>query len=263
MTFPIELRLGPVTLSTHLLFETLGFFLGFRYFLYLRKRQSDPIKEPNRIWIIIGATFGAFLFSRLVGALEHPLNLLHSSHPLLYLYANKTIVGALLGGLLCVELTKKILGEKQSSGDLFTYPLILAMIIGRIGCFTSGLTEETYGLPTTSFTGIDLGDGPRHPVTLYEIAFLGLLWLTLKKVEHHTPLRNGYRFQLFLIAYLSFRFLLDFIKPRFAWFLGLSTIQLCCALGLLYYAKTIWKIFTNFSALTITPAPTPSAQHGK
>ena len=55
-----------------------------------------------------------------------------------------TIVGALLGGLLVVEITKKIIHEKSSSGDLFTYPLILAMMIGRIGCFTSGLTEETY-----------------------------------------------------------------------------------------------------------------------
>ena len=263
MTFPLQLHLGRATLSTHLLFETLGFFLGFRYFLYLRKKQTDAIPDTNRIWIIIGATFGAFLFSRLVGALENPPNLWHSQHPLLYLYANKTIVGALLGGLLCVELTKKVLGEKQSSGDLFTYPLILAMIIGRIGCFTSGLTEETYGLPTTSIFGIDLGDGPRHPVTLYEIVFLGLLWFTLTRLEQGITLKNGYRFQLFLIDYLAFRFLLDFIKPRFTWFLGLSTIQLCCVLGLVYYGKTIWKIFTNFSTLTINPKTAHSSPYGK
>jgi len=242
MTFPPQL---------HLIFETLGFFVGFRYFLYLRKTQSDTIPESNRIWILIGATFGAFIFSRLIGAFEHPRTFITTPHKLLYLYANKTIVGALLGGLLCVELTKKVLKETRSSGDLFTYPLILAMMIGRIGCFTSGLSEETYGLPTTLPIGIDLGDGiPRHPVSLYEIIFLGLLWLTLRKIERNHPLKSGYLFQFFMIAYLLFRLLLDFIKPRDPWLLGLSTIQATCIIGLTYYSKTIWKIFTNFSKLT-------------
>ena len=143
MAYPIDLKLGNVTLSLHLIFETLGFIVGFRYFLFLRHRQKDRITDSNRSWIIIGATFGAFFFSRVIGALENPITLIHSAHPLLYLYANKTIVGALLGGLLVVEITKKIIHEKSSSGDLFTYPLILAMMIGRIGCFTMGLGEET------------------------------------------------------------------------------------------------------------------------
>lgn len=252
MTFPLQLRLAGFTFSLHLVFETLGFFIGFRYFLYLRKRQPDKINETHRVWIIIGATLGAFIFSRVVGALEHPDNLLHSQHPLLYLYANKTIVGALLGGLAFVELTKKLIGEKQSSGDLFVYPLILAMIIGRIGCFTSGTTEETYGIPTHSFWGMDLGDGiPRHPVALYEIAFLALLWLTLSTIEKKVRLADGYRFQFFMIAYLAFRFLLDFIKPRYSYFFGLGIIQLCCLAGLFYYAGTIRKIFANPSTLII------------
>src|ERR1700761_65430 len=200
MTFPIELHLGSFTLSLHLLFETLGFFIGFRYFLFLRRHQSDRISDTHRVWIIIGATFGAFFFSRLVGAFEYPPGLLHAQHPLLYLYANKTVVGALLGGLLLVEITKKLIHEQSSSGDLFVYPLMLGMMIGRIGCFTSGMTEETYGLPTHFFLGMNLGDGqPRHPVTLYEIAFLGLLWLLLAIIDRKTPLINGYRFQLFMI----------------------------------------------------------------
>lgn len=192
MVYPINLRLGGLSLPLHLIFETLGFAIGFRYFLFLRNKQKDRINDANRIWIIIGATFGAFFFSRVVGALENPLTLIHSKHILLYLYANKTIVGGLLGGLLVVEITKKIIHEKSSSGDLFTYPLILAMMIGRIGCFTSGLSEETYGIVTNSFLGIDLGDGLyRHPVTLYEIAFLGLLWLGLVLIERKVRLING------------------------------------------------------------------------
>jgi len=157
----------------------------------------------------------------------------------------------LLGSLLVVEITKKMIHEKTSSGDLFTYPLILAMMIGRIGCFTSGLTEETYGIKTSSFLGINLGDGVyRHPVTLYEVAFLALLWFILKTIERRVTLINGYRFQFFMIAYLAFRFMLDFIKPHYVYFLGMGTIQLCCIIGLSYYSKTIYKILFNFSSLT-------------
>ena len=252
MPYPIYLRLGSLTLSLHLVFETLGYAIGFRYFLYLRNKQTDKINDANRVWIIIGATFGAFFFSRLVGALENPLTLIHSKHIALYLYANKTIVGALLGGLLVVEITKKIIHEKTSSGDLFVYPLILAMMIGRIGCFTSGIYEDTYGIPTNFFLGINLGDGlRRHPVTLYEIAFLALLWLLLLAIEKKVQLINGYRYQFFMTAYLTFRLLLDYIKPHYTYFLGLGTIQLCCVLGLLYYTKTIYKILCSFSTLTI------------
>jgi prolipoprotein diacylglyceryltransferase len=54
---------------------------------------------------------------------------------------------------------------------------MLAMIIGRIGCFLTGIYEETYGIPTDSVFGMHLGDQYlRHPVALYEIVLI-LLWM--------------------------------------------------------------------------------------
>jgi len=230
MHFPVEIGIGNYTLDAHLVFETLGFVVGFRYYLYLRSKTTDRITDSNRIWIIIGATFGAFFFSRLVGALEHPENFVNTLHPFLYFYANKSIVGGLLGGLLLVELTKKWVGEKTSSGDLFAFPIILAMMIGRVGCFCNGVYEETYGIPTKLFSGMNLGDGiPRHPVALYEILFLLLLWVLLRRLEKKFMFRAGYRFQFFMIAYLSFRFLLDFIKPGFVLFYPVNGIRLMTA----------------------------------
>ncbi len=151
-------------------------------------------------------------------------------------YQNKTILGGLLGGLLGVELTKKIIGEKNSSGDLFVYPLLLAMIIGRIGCFSMGIYEETYGIPTTLPWGMYLGDNYlRHPVALYEIIFLAGLWVCLVLIEKNRKLESGMLFKIFIISYLVFRFLLDFIKPHFNWPSGLSSIQIACLIGLMYY----------------------------
>lgn len=251
MHYPVQLSLGSFKLSLHLIFETAAFFIGFRYFLWLRKKSGDAINEQNRIWLLVGASFGAFFFSRLIGALEEPVSFYNAQNHFIYFYANKTIAGGLLGGLLMVEVTKKLIGVKESSGDLFVYPLILAMIIGRTGCFTSGIYEQTYGNVTSFFLGMDLGDGlKRHPITLYEIVFLLLLWIALLKTERRVKFISGYRFQLFMIAYLTFRFSIQFIKPQYTYFMGLGTIQLACLAGLLYYRRTIGKLIVN--PLTIT-----------
>ena len=184
MDFPILIETGSARIPLHTLLETAGIFTGFRYFLYLRKKRKDVIEQPNRVWIVIGAIFGALLGSRLLGALENPGAWIASEHPLLYFYQNKTVVGGFLGGLVGVELMKKYIGEKKASGDLFVFPMILALIIGRIGCFSMGVYEETYGLPASLPWALDLGDGiPRHPVTLYEIIFLGLVWWVLLRTQ--------------------------------------------------------------------------------
>ena len=242
MKFPVYIHVGNTDILLHTLIEPIAFFVGFRYFLFLKKKHGEIIQESNRIWILIAAIFGALAGSRILGALEDPDALLKSEHMLLYVYSNKTVLGGFLGGLWAVEIVKKILGEKKASGDLFVFPIILALIIGRIGCFTMGVKEETYGLPTRMFTGMDLGDGLfRHPVTLYEILFLGILWVILFYSSKHLNLQNGSLFKIFMIAYISFRFLLDFLKPHFTWSIGLSTIQLACFFGMLWYSLYIIK----------------------
>ena len=240
MQFPWHITIGAAKVPLHVLFEMGGMFVGFRYFLYLRNQQTDPLSSSNRTWVLIGAIFGAVFGSRLIGGLENPSALADSPNIFLHFYSNKTILGGLLGGLAGVELVKKAIGEKRSSGDLFTYPLILAMIIGRVGCFSMGVYEETYGKVTSSGLGMDLGDGQlRHPVTLYEITFLLLLWPVLHRLDRRYTLAEGARFKLLLIAYLIFRLMLDFIKPHYTFFFGLSTVQITCIAGLLYYIRFI------------------------
>ena len=107
-----------------------------------------------------------------------------------------------------------MIGEKNASGDLFTFPLILGLIIGRLGCFSMGVYEDTYGIETSFFTGMNLGDRlTRHPVILYEIGFLLLLWSFIKKINTQIKLANGAQFKIFFIGYFLFRFFCDFLKP--------------------------------------------------
>ena len=236
MLFPVTITFGGASFTLHAILEFAAYFIGFRYFLYIRKKQTDPINSTNRLCILIGAIAGSLLGSRLIGGLEDLHQLKIADNIFLYFYSNKTVLGGLLGGLWGVEIMKKIIKEKKSSGDLFTYPLILAMMIGRIGCFSMGVYEETYGVETSFFSGMNLGDNRlRHPVALYEVLFLALLWITLKQTEKKYELVSGLRFKIFMMAYCLFRFALDFIKPHYTFSIGLSTIQITSLIGLLYY----------------------------
>src|SRR5690606_5254265 len=140
------------------------------------------------------------------------------------------------------------IGEKQSSGDLFTFPIILGIFIGRIGCFLSGINEFTYGKVTSFFMGMDLGDGlKRHPLAFYELVFLIALFVFLKYIQKNKVLDTGMLFKYFMILYFSFRFLIEFLKPNKFFILGLSSIQILCLICLLYYHKTILSLFKNAS----------------
>ena len=149
---------------------------------------------------------------------------------------------------------KRYIGFNQSTGDLLAIPIAAGIALGRIGCFLTGLADNTYGTPTSLPWAVDFGDGiPRHPTQLYEILFLVILIAILVRLQHSiselttnderptTPLRPGDVFRLFMIAYLTFRLFCDFIKPYPRIFLGLGTIQWACIVGLLYYSRDILR----------------------
>ena len=170
MTFPVAIPIGPLRLHPHLVFEALGYALGFRLFLRLRG-SADVLTDVARYSVIAGAAVGAALGSKLLHWLHQPgLTLAHWNDPV-FLMGGKSIVGGLLGGVAGVERVKRWLGESRSTGDLFVLPLCLGMAVGRIGCFLTGLADHTFGVATTLPWGVDFGDGiPRHPTQLYEIA---------------------------------------------------------------------------------------------
>ncbi|WP_265131992.1 prolipoprotein diacylglyceryl transferase [Chryseobacterium oranimense] len=239
MDFPVTFQIFGKTVLAHPVFETLGIFLGMRFYFYLKRKSTEKLSFNTSAAVLIGATAGALIGSKLIGNLEDPYTLFeHFSFK--RFWTNNTIVGGLAFGLIGVELAKKIVGHKESTGDLIVYPLILAIIIGRIGCFLTGVHEETYGLPTTSVFGMHLGDEYlRHPVALYEIAFLIILWIFLKRIESKRKYPSGFIFQVFMLSYFTFRFFLDFIKPKVGIIGNLGTIQLVSLSVIIYY---IYKI---------------------
>ncbi|HEY9613096.1 prolipoprotein diacylglyceryl transferase [Allocoleopsis sp.] len=243
MEFPVYLPIGSWQIHPHFLFESLAYLIAFR--LVLLNCRKDTIAPTQRSSVVVGGLVGALVGAKLLVLLQH-IDLLWQNWQqfLLLFLQGKTVVGALLGGLIGVELTKKMIGVTRSTGDVFVYPLIVGTAIGRVGCFLTGLSDRTYGVATTLPWGVDFGDGIyRHPTQLYEIIFLLSLMVFLK-IRSRYQWKEGNLFKFYMIAYLSFRLMIDFIKPDFHPILGVSAIQIACILGIIYYHRRIPQMFT-------------------
>ena len=229
----------------HTVFEAAAYAAGFRLFLYLRKRGAAPLLGSGETTLVIavGAIAGAALGAKLAWVLYDPAQAFTDFPDWRHLLAGKSIIGALLGGLLGVELAKRMLGVRGSTGDAFVFPLMLGMGIGRIGCFLAGLDDGTYGNPTGLPWGVDFGDGiPRHPTQIYEQIFL-TLWALLLIRRGKMLAQPGDRFRAFMTGYLFYRLLIEWIRPIPMWYLGaFSGLQLLCIAGLLYYHRVIPRL---------------------
>ncbi len=218
----------------HPLFESLAYLAGFAVYREVRRRFGDGLADEQRWLVIAAAAFGALLGSRLLGVLEQ-VPRLHMSYRIFLMPGGKTIVGGLLGGWLGVEGIKRVLRIRSRTGDLFAVSLCIGIAVGRIGCFLAGLADETYGLPMALPWGVDFGDGVRrHPTQLYEVVFLLGLACMLGRLQVR-PHANGSLFRVFMTAYLSFRLLVDFLKPQ-PLVGGMNLIQWACVGGLVVLA---------------------------
>ena len=234
ITFPVQFQFFGRSIHAHALFEVLAYIVGFQTYLLIRRRQRAGAALPveQNLWVIVGCVFGALVGAKVLAWLESPIDYWSHRHELAAWIGGKTIVGGLLGGWIGVEVAKRFMRVTRRTGDAFVFPLILGIAIGRIGCFLTGLSDHTHGVATRLPWAVDFGDGvPRHPAQLYEIAcliVLGALLIVRSRSAHDA----GDLFRWFLIGYLGFRFLVEFIKPRYTIpFLNLSAIQIASLIG--------------------------------
>jgi phosphatidylglycerol:prolipoprotein diacylglycerol transferase len=218
VTFPVWITLGPWRLHPHLVFELLGYATAVGLVVLLRPRVGDVLRRDQRVIVASAALIGSVAGS---WVLAWP--------------SGKTVVGGLIGAIAAVEFAKWRIGVTMRTGDLFVFPACAGMAIGRIGCFLTGLGDDTYGVPTSWVTGVDFGDGVRrHPTQLYDIAFLTLLGAVLFALRGRFTV-PGRLFRAFVMAYMAWRLAVDFLKPEPRVALGLSVIQWAALAMLTYY----------------------------
>lgn len=217
----------------HLLFDILAWgsaaLLGRLLYGWRLKAMAVPIAArigPAYVFALaLGAIAGAWAagsFNTGLMAVPHP------SH---------SIAGALAGAILAVELYKWRRGIRISTGGIWVGPIALGIAVGRIGCFLSGLADETFGSPTRLPWGVDLGDGiARHPVQLYEsAAMLGFLALYLVALGRRAEWTRTRAFYLFIMFYALQRFACEFLKPYPRIVGPLDLFQLLCV-AMIFYA---------------------------
>ena len=155
------------------------------------------------------------------------------------------MLGGFIGGTIGVEITKKLLGWKPSTGDAWVPTLAVGLIIGRMGCQLSGTWDLTYGIPTNLPWAWDYGDHiGRHPTALYEILLVAILGLMVWR-NAYLKKASGARFAAFLLGYCAIRFALEFLKPPYgagardalpvASYAGITAIQWAAVFGAIAY----------------------------
>lgn len=165
----------------------------------------SPFQRRALSW---GAFCGGFLGAKL------PFALLHPAGPLaLAAWAadGRTILGGLVGGYAGVEAAKAFSGVTVKTGDGFAVPVAAAVGVGRLSCF---FAKCCYGAPTALPWGMDFGDGlRRHPAQLYETAFHLGAAVVLASLRRR-GLFPRQLVKLYILAYLGYRFLSEFIRPE-------------------------------------------------
>ena len=112
----------------------------------------------------------------------------------------RSIEGAIFGAVFGVEIYKRFAGLTARTGARFAGPLAIGVVVGRFGCFFSGIGDFTYGTPTNLPWAHDFGDGvPRHPAPLYESASMALFlafYLVAIFRDHRWTIENGFEIEI-------------------------------------------------------------------
>ncbi len=199
--------------------------LVYRWRLSQAGQRIEQAGMGYALALVAGAAIGGF------GA--GTLNLWLSGAPGI----GRSIVGALAGAILAIELFKRVKHIKGSTGLIFVPAFATSVVVGRWGCFLSGLQDETHGTPTALPWGHDFGDGIlRHPVQLYEsftMAVFLVTALTLIGRQNAGFMRNG--FYILVLVYGAQRFLWEFLKPYGTLLGPFNLFHFICA-GLVLYS---------------------------
>ncbi len=198
--------------------------------LVQRGQQRLKLNHTQRVAIGLSAFVGAIVGAKLPFLLDRDWSGVVS--PALWLADGKTILGGIFGGYLAVEVTKRILNIRIKTGDSFALPIAVAVAIGRMGCFVAGccfgcITELPWGVR------FDLANDSvgifRHPTQLYECAF-HLLCASCIAISENRKWMEGSRLKVYLLCYLAYRFVTEWIRPEPVTSIGLTTYQIACLL---------------------------------
>ena len=181
-----------------------GIFVSIALWSRVAKRDS------RLVLIYLAALAGAFLGAKLVYLAAEGWRHWHDTNRWLVLATGKSITGALLGGYAGVEISKRLLGYQNATGDWFAIIAPVGIMLGRVGCVVHGCCLGR-ACEAAWFTATDAHGVARWPAAQMELLFNalalgGILWLRRRR------LLAGQHFHLYLMTYGTFRFEHEFLR---------------------------------------------------
>lgn len=239
-----NIDLGFIQLHWYGIFAALGFLAAILLAERYARKQGVPENTVQSLgmWLIVGGLAGA--------RLSYVLFYWPSDFQLTFFAALKFWEGGLawFGGFIGAVISGFLYLKKHSLdfwqyADLFTIPLVVGHVFGRIGDYVIGGHP---GKVTTLPWAIWMDGAARHPVVLYEITGL-IIILGFCLYARRWKLPEGVLFLVYTSLYAVQRFFLDFFRiestdPRT---FGLTPSQL---LVIVIFATAISIMLTKYAA---------------
>jgi phosphatidylglycerol:prolipoprotein diacylglycerol transferase len=230
----------------HALFVLLG--TGAAVLVFLAGAGERRRLDFDLLTVLGGALFGGSLGAKLAVAWRYVDTAAAPSLLGLFLRGGQSVLGGLAGAYLGALLTKRLIGYRAGTGDLFAPAVALGIGIGRFGC----LLTEVPGVPTGGSWGVVVDAAraaripgfppewigvPLHPSFVYEIPFHFAMAALLFRLRARGAFREDL-FKLYLFAYAPCRFLLEFVRGNPVVWNGLTRSQLFLVPSMLLL--TVW-----------------------
>ena len=156
-----------------------------------------------------------------------------------------TIYGAILGTALGIWVYSKF-GKLQFGylADLIAPGLILAQVVGRVGCTINGCCYGTecslpWGIVYTHPDSLAYADSSAllpgmglHPTTVYEIIYLLIIFGVVVRLKGRLK-PDGSLFLIYLALYSVWRIGIDFLREGTSFLLGLHQAQVIGIIALI------------------------------
>jgi phosphatidylglycerol---prolipoprotein diacylglyceryl transferase len=226
---PVAIHLGPVAVHWYGLMYLVGFLGGLWLGKHRARTRPDlgwSVKDLDDVLlylvlgVVLGGRLGYVLFYKFQDYVADPLAILRVWE------GGMSFHGGLLGVLVALWLFSRNTGKTWFAITDFIAPLTpLGLGAGRIGNFING---ELWGKPTGLAWGMVFprADGlSRHPSQLYEFGLEGVALFLILWLYSSRPRPTGAVSAVFLIAYGTFRFLVEFTREPDA-YLGLLALGL-------------------------------------
>ncbi len=227
--------------------------------MLLRRYQARlQLSSYEKFGLWVGAFCGGILGAKIPFVLADEVGLWDGTA---WLADGKTILAGIVGAYFGVEVAKWACEIRVKTGDTFAVPAAIAVACGRLACFVGGCcfgtaTNLPWGVcfPTAPEPNV-----PRHPTQLYEFGFHGGLAVLLFWFERQGWFR-GQLIKLYILAYLAYRFVTEWIRPEARLFGELTGYQWAALVLIPLFAWLWWRdARQQYSASTAkADAPSPS-----